>query len=223
MVKTVALVLYESQDFTFRDVQLICVHLRNKWRTSVDELQIICFWNKASREYDLGWVRIIPLDKKWPKWWSRMILYSPEVEHLRPFLYLDLDTVIVNSIENIFNLVTDETKYITLEDFGQPQRLATPVVWFPKQSAKIDSVWKAWTKQIEMPQGRMDYFLRNYTKQDLFWQQITNTIIDFKPRRNDLLKNVNKDANLILFHGKPRIFEAAETINWVNDYVKLKG
>jgi len=74
-----------------------------------------------------------------------------------------------------------------------------------------------------MPQGRMDYFLRNYTKQDLFWQQITNTIIDFKPRRNDLLKNVNKDANLILFHGKPRIFEAAETINWVNDYVKLKG
>jgi hypothetical protein len=222
MVKTVALVLYESQDFTFRDVQLICIHLRNKWTLVKDELQIILFWNKASQPYDLGWVKIIPLKKDWPRWWSRMILYSPEVEQYRPFLYLDLDTAVINSIENVFNLVTDESKYITLEDFGQPKQLATPVVWFPKQSAKLDSVWNAWTKVQNTPPSRMDYFLRRVTRQDLFWQQITNTIIDFKPRSREFLQKVTKDTNLVLFHGQPRIFDAAKSISWVNDYIKFE-
>jgi len=222
MVKTVALVLHESIDFTFRDVQLISIHLRNKWTSVTDELQIILFWDRASRPYDIGWIKVFPLKQGWPRWWSRMILYSPEVEYLRPFLYLDLDTAVINSIENIFNLVTDETKYITLEDFGQHNRLATPVVWFPKQSARVTSVWNAWMKQTQTPPGRMDYFLRNVTRQDLFWQQITNTIINFKPRSKDLLQKVNKDTNLVLFHGQPRIFDAAKTINWVNDYINYK-
>jgi len=212
--KTIVVVLRSGGDFSYKDVDLIIDHINGKWK-SENRPQIICLWDKATTQYDLGNVKILPLSSEYPGTWSRIQLYSPEMEQYRPFLYVDLDTAIIQSLENIFNLVKDESQFITLEDFWKESKLATPLVWFPAKSDKITKVWESFKE----PHGRrMDAFLWKVIQPDVFWQTLTNTIKDFKARRNILLTELPKDSDLVCFHGKPRIFEAQD-IAWVKDYV----
>jgi len=217
--KTIVVVLRSGGDFSFRDVELMVRHINGKWQ-SKERPCIICLWDKASQEYDLGNFQIIPLTNNYPKWWSRMMLYSPEMEQYRPFLYIDLDTAVIQSLEKIFELVGDPRMFIPLEDFYQKGQLATGLAWIPANSKKINAIWKAWKN--ENLSGRMDMFLRKVVKEDKFWQQLTNTIYDFKPKPTGVLSHLPEDAVVVCFHGKPRIYQCAEasmSLQWVKDYV----
>ena len=219
--KTIVLVLRSGGDFAFRDVELITRHIRMKWQGVVPP-RIICLWDKASQAYDLGGIELLPLTNNSPGTWSRIALYAPEMEQYRPFLYVDLDTAIIESLERIFELVRDESMFIPLEDFYQQGQLATGLVWFPANSNKIKRVWTEFHKQ--KPGGtRMDTFLRKVIQPDSFWQQLPNNgVVDFKPRTGIVLATLPKGANVVCFHGKPRIFQAGESsmsIRWVSDYI----
>jgi hypothetical protein len=216
--RTIVLVLRSGKDFSFTDVELICKHINSKWKAD-EKPQIICLWDNATREYNLGKLKLIPLKNDYPGTWARMQLYSPEMEQYRPFLYVDLDTAIINSIENIFDLVKDESLFITLEDFWEKGKLATGLVWFPAASNKIQGVWKAWQKSSAKG-VRMDKFLRECIKPDAFWQKLTDSIADFKPKSKEYLKLIKEGTNLVCFHGNPRIPQATN-IKWVNEYVNL--
>jgi hypothetical protein len=218
---TVVLVLRSGGDFAFRDVELISRHINGKWRFA-NTPRIICLWDKASESYDLGNIQIIPLTNTYKGTWSRMQLYSPEMEQYRPLLYIDLDTAVINSLEKIFNLVKEPDKFIVLEDFWQKGQLATGLVWFPANSEKIKIIWEKWNKGNQVQGFRMDVFLRKCVQPDLFWQQLTTTIYDFKPKTKLVLSLLPEDADLVCFHGKPRIFQAAEasiSLQWVKSYV----
>jgi hypothetical protein len=220
-IKTIVLVLKSGGDFSFRDVELITNHINGKW-VSETRPRIICLWDKASESYDLGNIEILPLTNNYKGTWSRMQLYSPEMEQYRPFLYVDLDTAVIQSLERIFNLVKDPTKFITLEDFWQKGELATGLVWFPANYEKIKTVWDEWSKSQQVQGFRMDTFLRKYIQPDLYWQQLTTKIYDFKPKTKLVLNPLPEDADLVCFHGKPRIFQAAESslsLPWVKNYV----
>jgi hypothetical protein len=162
-------------------------------------------------------VEVIPVRNNYIGTWSRMQLYSPEMEKYRPFLYIDLDTAVIDSVEYFFDLVTDPTKFITLEDFWQKGQLATGLVWFPANSEKIKQVWNNWHPN-KMVGKRMDYFLKKHISADLYWQSMTNGIKDFKPRTRELLMSLPNDTKIVCFHGKPRIF-AASRIGWINEYI----
>lgn len=213
------MVLRSGGDFAFRDVELLARHINGKWQSEICP-RIICLWDKATEHYDLGNIEILPM------WfpgimgtWSRIQLFSPQMEQYKPFLYIDLDTAVIQSLENIFDIIPDETKFITLEDFWQRDKLATGLVWYPKDCEKTQKVWKEWKE----PTGkRMDAFLRLVCSPDLFWQQLTTTIYDFKPRSGELLRSIPHNANLVCFHGKPRIFQVAEasiSLDWVKNYL----
>jgi hypothetical protein len=215
--RTIVLVLYNGKDFGFRDVELIVKHINGKWK-SLDRPRIICLWDQASKSYNLGNLEIIPLHTS-PGvvgTWSRIELYSPAMEQYKPFLYVDLDTAVIESLENIFDLVKDEDQFITLEDFWQKGKVATGLVWFPKNHPDTKNIYKQFVK----PSGnRMDIYVREkLCKSTIFWQQLTDTIQDFKPITKKLLPEVVKGVNLVCFHGKPRIFEAVN-IKWVKDYI----
>lgn len=218
-VKTIVLVLRSGKDFTINDVELIAKHINTKWKSEIRP-RIICLWDKATQNYNLGNIEFIPITNDHPGTWSRMQLYSPEMEMYRPFLYVDLDTAIIESIENIFDLVKDESKFIVLEDFWEKGQLATGLVWFPANSNKIKHVWNVWQKEHFTSGKRMDRFLRKYIVADTFWQKLTDTIRDFKPKSKQYLTPLPKETNLVCFHGKPRIPNAID-IDWVNKYVNL--
>jgi len=213
-MRTVVIVLRRSKDFTFRDVELITTHINAKWK-SKEKPRIICLWDGGT--YNLGNINFITLTNDYPGTWSRMMLYSPEMEKYRPYLYVDLDTAIINSLENIFELVKNPAMFIPLEDFYQKGQLATGLVWIPANSEKVRQIWNSW-KTVEG--NRMDYYLRKVVKQDIFWQQLTNTIIDFKPRRGELLTELAKGTDVVCFHGKPRIFDAIY-VGWVKEYAGI--
>lgn len=217
--RTIVVVLRSGGDFILQDVFLISHHILTKWVNKNELPRIICLWDKASHHYDLGEIEFIPLTNDFPGTWSRMQLYSPEMEQYRPFLYVDLDTAIIDTIEHIFDLVKDETQFITLEDFFQKKLLATGLVWFPANSKKINDIWKARDK-ARVGSFRMDYFLREVVTPDAFWQQLTDTILDFKPiGKHKLLTELPDKTNLVCFHGKPRIPQATD-IEWVKNYIE---
>jgi hypothetical protein len=214
--KKIMLVLRSGGDFTIKDVELIARHINGNWKSSTLP-KIYCLWDKAADVMDLGGFTLLPFRTTLPGTWARMHLYSPEMEQYRPFLYVDLDTAIINTLENIFDLVTDQSKFITLEDFWQKGSLATGLVWFPAHSKKIQAVWNA---KPDIPiSRRMDGFLRRVVKVDMFWQALTNTIVDFKPRKSKLLNTLPVNTNLVCFHGKPRIPQA-QSIEWVKQYME---
>ena len=213
--RTIVLVLRSGGDFSFRDVQLITDHINGKWKSEIRP-RIICLWDKATEHYDLGNVELIPLNNEQPGTWARIQTYSPEMEQYRPFLYVDLDTAVINSIENIFDLVEDQSQFIVLEDFWQKGRMATGLVWFPANSEKVKTVWD---KFKGSGGSRMDNYLRNVITPDAFWQNLTGSIRDFKPSKNALLEELPSDTNLVCFHGKPRVFNA-QAIPWVKQYVE---
>ena len=210
--KTIVLVLRTSKDFQLRDVELIARHINAKWKEG--RPRIICLYDKVTQHFDLGNFELLPLNNQLPGTWSRMQLYSPEMEQYRPFLYVDLDTAIINSLENIFALVKDESKFIALEDFWQKNRLATGLVWFPANSKVISKVWESFKGVVG---NRMDGYLRSVINTLVFWQSLTDSIIDFKPKRSVLLEKLPANCDVVCFHGKPRIHDAE--VPWVKEYV----
>ncbi len=220
--RTIVLVLRSGGDFSYRDVELISRHIKGHWDSEIPP-RIVCLWDKATREYDLGNVEIVPLKTDLKGTWARMQLYSPEMDKYRPFLYLDLDTAVMSSVETLFDAAEKSDEFITLEDFWQKDQMATGVVWFPAKSEKVSKVWEAYKRGKEKIVGfRMDYFLRKIITPDAYWDQYVKGIYDFKPKQGKVLGTIPPMANLICFHGKPRIFDAAESsvgIQWVKDYV----
>lgn len=217
----IMLVLKEGGDFSFQDVLLISRHINGKWMTSPCP-HVYCLWDKVSKEYDFGNITLLPLPKNIPGTWSRIHLYSPEMEKYRPFLYIDLDTAIIKSVENLILTITNPRDFITLEDFWQKGQLATGLVWFPANCDKLKNVYSSFTPE-SVKGSRMDAFLRKTIVPDMFWQQLTNTIYDFKPRLGNLLSVLPSEANVVCFHGKPRIPTVANgsiTIAWVKEYFR---
>lgn len=214
--KTIILVLKDGKDFSIRDVELIARHIHGKWASDIRP-RIICLWNKATAHYDLGSFELIPLTNNYPGTWSRIQLYSPEMDQYRPFLYLDLDTVVVSSLTKVMSKIADPSLFITLEDFWQKGQLATGVVWFPKESEKVRKVWN----NFKGVQGRrMDNYIRTQIgRPDMFWQDFDTSIYDFKPRRGELMQVFPDDATLICLHGTPRIFQAT-AIQCIQNYVQ---
>jgi hypothetical protein len=215
---TIILVLRTGGDFAYRDVELIVKHINGKWQSLVRP-RIICLYDKVSMKYDLGNVELHPLTNDYPGTWSRIQLYSPEMEQYRPFLYIDLDTAIIQSLENVFDLVEDPTKFITLEDFWQRGQLATGLAWIPAKSEKVSTIWNLFKGNMG---SRMDRYIRSVTTADAYWQHLTDTIHDFKPKGGKLLTQLHPRTCIVCFHGKPRIFtivEGSMTINWVKEYV----
>jgi len=204
----IVLVLRKGRGFGERDVELLARHIR---RTTPDA-NIICLANIPIR---IEGVEYVPMFNNWNKWWCRMELYSPSLKHFRPFLYVDLDTVVLGDLNNIINAIPDKKMYIPLEDFYQKGKLATGLLWMPRDNPKINQVWIEWLKaRCPDTEKRMDYFLREVIEPDAFWQQITDQVISFKPKGKQLQEKPNK--SVVCFHGKPSIWEA--NVEWVKQY-----
>jgi len=220
----IVLVLRTGGDFKFSDVSLIITHLKNKWKGKVI-FNAICLNDKFKEETSLMGVTMKPFpNKEWKGWWSKMNLFSPELEDLRPFLYMDLDTAIIGDVSQLIpNTETLQNAFITLEDFYRPRHIASGVMWIPN-GRKTNLIWEKWNlKKKKRFRGDQD-FIESVTSADTFWQRLTNTIVSFKPLPRPIQWRSNKPEESILccFHGNPRIPQAAEKIDWVKKYIRYE-
>ena len=211
----IVLVLRSGGDFSMEDVFLLTHHLRKQ---SNDDVRITCLFDKVKQGWDLHGFSLRPLPcEGWRGWWSKMNLFSPELEQYRPFLYLDLDTAVVGHYTELMN---QGNHFITLEDFYHDGKLASGLMWIPRDSIKVKQVWDEWIKNpgAHMKRFRGDQdFIRTVTTADLFWQDVTPKVSSFKPKTGKL-NQLPEGVSVVCFHGKPRIWQAAGSVRWVRKY-----
>jgi hypothetical protein len=84
------------------------------------EMDFVCFTNLPKREFR-GDIRIIPLEKQLPGWWSKLEMFRPGLDVEKRVLALDIDMLIVGDIDMMINFpapiaFTDFRSYATFSD-----------------------------------------------------------------------------------------------------------
>jgi len=206
------------------DVSLLAKHIHK----SMGEVRIICLNDQVKEhQYLKGYnIEILPMHNNWSGWWAKYNLFSPDLQEYRPFLYIDLDTVILKDLGNIIDCVKKTGKFVTLRDFYQ-KKLASGMMWIPESSEKVDELWKnKGGKDFNkwgIPKLRMDYYIRRIIgSPDLYFQDIVNGIYSFKPHLNGRIHWLHKlpeDAKIICFHGYPDMRQVEDKVDWVKQYI----
>lgn len=211
----VVLIHRSGGDFGFQDVFL----LGGKMNSFAD---VYCLSDRFTQPFALVTCQMLPMKYHWKGWWAKMNLFSPELEKFRPFLYVDLDTAILGDIRYFIPTKDTEQAFIMLRDFYRLSSPASGVMWIPNNNKKIEDIWGTWiaSPEAHMRQFRGDQeFIKSVVSPDLFWQDIKSGIYSFKPSQRNWLNTIPEDALMVCFHGKPRIWEAANKVNWVYEYV----
>ena len=101
-MSNIVLILRSGGDFAFSDVNLLITHINKYWGESIRP-SIYCYTDLIDTEQVLMGVTLRPLPhKEWKGWWSKMNLFHPQLREIRPYLYLDLDTVVIGSLKYLF-------------------------------------------------------------------------------------------------------------------------
>lgn len=204
-----------------KDVRLLAYYL-DRWKGSQD-ISIYCLWSEIRLGLTLYGVHFLPMEYVWDGWWSKMNLFGPSLETIRPFLYMDLDTVILKEYADVFPKGEKAKEFTMLKDFYRPTLPASGLMWIPKLQGDY-RFWDQWCLNAPtwMKKYRGDQeVLRVYNPAKQFFQDSTTLIGSMKPEPRKLpLQERPKDKAIVCFHGKPSIAEASKEINWIDEYVK---
>lgn len=218
-------------DFRIADVYLLVAHINKYWGEDKVRPNVYCYTDTVTKEVQVVGLTIRPLpNPEWLGWWSKMNLFSGALKELRPFLYLDIDTAVLKSIQSLFPPDNEKDKFVTLRDFYRPSQMASGVMWIP-DTPLMDKVYLEWIKNVKGHSNRfrgdqnfISYVVREEDKPDLFWQDISlvpELVTTFKPN-NVWRTEFPTNSAVVCFHGKPRIPEAAKSVEWVKAYVSYE-
>lgn len=227
MSTNIVLIHKSGGDFRIADAYLLVSHINRYWEDERVKPNIYCYSDAVTREVSVVGLTIRPLpNPEWPGWWAKMNLFSDELKELRPFLYLDLDTAVLKSIQALFPPEKAINEFVTLRDFYRPNKLASGLMWIPAKFV-IDIIYSKWEKNIKANikkfKGDQNFIESVVGKPDLYWQDISQPdfITTFKPKgiwRTELPTN----SAVVCFHGVPRIPVAAKSVEWVKSYVSYE-
>jgi hypothetical protein len=160
------------------------------------------------------------LKTEWPRWWAKMELFDPHMKG--DFLYMDLDTVVCDSLSDIMQC--DELTL--LRDFYRDgvklkKGLGSGLMYLPEPAR-----WKPWdifsanAKQImSVCAGGDQKFLENVWGTDIpTWQgSFPDQVVSYKVHccqqllgKGPVFKSVPQNARIICFHGQPRPWAVKE-------------
>lgn len=143
--------------------------------------------------------RTRPLRRLLPGWWSKMELFAPENESIRPCLFFDLDTYVLGDISD---LLQPFEGLGMLRDFNFPERPASGVMFVPRDT---DRIWREWER---CPQLHMDRAGRKGDQAfigkfcDWFIQDRFEGIVSYKKHARE-----NPTGRIVCFHGFPKPHE----------------
>ena len=147
-----------------------------------------------------------PLKYNWPGWWSKMELFRPDIKG--DILYFDLDTVICNNLQDIYDMCFNNPFPIMIAPFHTD--IGSGVMWLPEKYRGV--VWNKWIKDpshwMKNFRGDQDFIAPILSPVLLLFQKLkANSVVSFKLH----CKNKEpKEASVICYHGKPKPHET----NW---------
>ena len=139
-----------------------------------------------------------PLPKGLQGWWSKLALHRPNAMLTGKVLYLDLDTVILDSLDFIAGYAGD---FAILRDFYRPEGYGSGVMLWNKPHPQV---WTRWLEQGQPEhglgdQGWMEEIIPHADRlQDLF----PGKFCSFKS--DDCDDGAPVDSAVMCFHGYPK-------------------
>lgn len=152
---------------------------------------------------------VVPFDHDFPKWWGKMELFAPGKFDTEKILYIDLDTLIVDNIDEILRYGGN---FFGLRDFYAQYSLGSGFMCWRNHNARVFQLYE---KFMEDPDSNMSNnrsgdqqfiwnILSGYIEyaQDLY----PKTIVSYKKDCIDSNQCVRIPDNtkVICFHGPPR-------------------
>jgi hypothetical protein len=166
------------------------------------EVNFVCLSNHPNATTKLKY--------NWPRWWSKMELFRPDIKG--DILYFDLDTVICNNLQDIYDMCFNNPFPIMIAPFHT--QIGSGVMWLPENYRGM--IWNKWVEnpeyRMQKYKGRGDQaFITNIYRPILLeFQKIqTNCIVSYKCHCRG---SVPDGAKIICYHGKPRPHET----NWAH-------
>jgi len=145
-----------------------------------------------------------PLRYGFKGWWAKIELFAPENEFLRPCLYFDLDTYLLDDCRDM--LVEPDGLWL-IRDLGHPRRSNSGVMLIPKDTGAIWNAAKTW--RGELVDGD---FLNLQPHRQL--QSRFDGIVSYK-----LDARHEPKGRVVCFHGEPKPHQAD---GWAGDVWRLR-
>jgi len=164
-------------------------------------------------------------------WWQKLYLFSAEMPIEGRIFYLDLDTLITGSLDEILSydkgfvclrdlfLARMNPNYRDAFGFAKDAVGSGVLSWTAGEHTQI---WKTFKKdpkgavQSLHPHGDQKWIQKTEPKRQYFQDLFPNQCVSFKVHcRNGLPRN----ARIVCYHGKPSIPESINTTTHVQGYV----
>lgn len=157
----------------------------------------------------------IPLKHDWPGWWAKIELFRPGVIN-GPTLYLDLDTVLVGSIDCLGSLPND---FAMMRNVWQAHMPGSAVMWFRKVPHKV---YEMFSESPEEIMSQYQFKGNPYMGDQGFIWDAMDRKVDFiendgliRSYRKHCLDGVPEGCSLVAFGGQSK----PNTVNapWVKE------
>lgn len=206
---TVACVYKTGGDFTAEYVHNLVSAIR---RHSSITLDVVCLTDDKKL---VGDFRIIPLEKNYPGWWSKLELFRPGLTHKKRILYFDLDTLILKNIDHLLRL---EVPFGALLPWNPSNRasgqIASGIILWDHEM--FSPLFRNGSSPIDFGHyaGDQEYLSEKIKAQKYAWVQLQDIAKIYSFKRQ-CRRKLPKNAEIVCFHGKPRPHEVQ--IPWVRE------
>lgn len=152
----------------------------------------------------------VPLEHEWPRWWPKIECFRPGLFQ-GPVLYLDLDTIVVGSLDEICAAAA-RYRFLALRDFTREDGIGTGVTGWRDQN-EVCAIYRSFTLNPEgwmrAVQGRGDQgFLEElgWGAWTTRWQGVVpGQIVSFKV--DGCEAGPPPGARVVCLHGAPKFDE----------------
>lgn len=138
----------------------------------------------------------IPLRCNLPGWWSKMEIFAPWNRLVRPCLYFDLDTFILDDFDD---MMRESARFMMLRDFNHPDDGQSSIMMIPEETHRI---WEEFSaspdRWMRIYSGGGDQAFLNKFKQG-FIQDHFKGIKSYKKHCR-----VAPVGRIVCFHGPPK-------------------
>lgn len=169
----------------------------------------------ALADHDIEGVEVRRVADHFKDWWAKMYLFSERAfSDDEDVLYLDLDTVITGSLDDIAQLDVD---FAMLSDFYHPKRLASGMLKFKgNQHCDILYDWLSYgaPRMLDGDQAWLELKRPNAQR---FQDLVPKQIVSYK---GDVISSgIDAQTRVVCFHGRPRPHEVSGLISkhWKGD------
>lgn len=153
-------------------------------------------------------------------WWNKLYLFKEgQFDEGDKILYIDLDTIILNSLDDI---IAYEGDFAILRDFYRPDGYQSAfMVWKAGFGAEI---WKEFVRkeirycEMNFPGGDQQFIEKMVSDADILQNLYPNSFVSYKAHCRPMFP---RGARVVIFHGNPRPHEATD--DWVKKIWAIGG